>query len=142
MIAEEQKSIDKALRWTALAGKDLPRVVDLGVYRWLPIEGLTSETLQKILSINDRIAVARIANLDAQSRELILSFPADQMREFARRLNDRQLAAFADYERNLDAKRRQAPSARRRRRPLGHARSDGRRDSRGHFQQPRPARGA
>ncbi len=102
VIAEEQKSIDNALRWTALAGKDLPRVVDLGVYRWLPIEGLTSETLQKILSINDRIAVARIANLDAQSRELILSFPADQMREFARRLNDRQLAAFADYERNLD----------------------------------------
>ncbi len=102
VIAEEQKSIDKALRWTALAGKDLPRAVDLGVYRWLPLEGLTSETLQKILSINDRIAVARIANLDAQSRDLILSFPADQMREFARRLNDRQLAAFADYERNLE----------------------------------------
>jgi hypothetical protein len=102
VIAEEQKSIDKALRWTALAGKDLPRVVDLGVYRWLPVEGLTSSTLQKILSINDRIAVARIANLDAKSRDLILSFPADQMREFARRLNDRQLAAFADYERNLE----------------------------------------
>jgi hypothetical protein len=104
VIAEEQKSIDKALRWSALAGKDLPRVVDLGVYRWLPVEGLTTETLQKILSINDRIAVARIANLDAKSRELILSFPADQMREFARRLNDGQLAAFADYQRNLDAK--------------------------------------
>jgi hypothetical protein len=104
VIAQEEKSIEKALRWTALAGKDLPRVVDLGVYRWLPLEGLTAENLQKILSINDRIAVARIANLDAKARELILSFPADQMREFARRLNDRQLAAFADYQRNLDAK--------------------------------------
>jgi hypothetical protein len=102
VIAEEQKSIDKALRWTALAGKELPRVVDLGVYRWLPLEGLTAETLQKILSINDKIAVARIANLDAKSRDLILSFPTDQMREFARRLNDRQLGAFADYQRNLE----------------------------------------
>ena len=102
VIAEEQKSIDKALRWTALAGKDLPRVVDLGVYRWLPVDGLTSETLQKILSVNDRIAVARIANLDTQSRDFILSLPADQMRDLARRLNDRQLAAFADYERNLE----------------------------------------
>ncbi len=102
VIAEEQKSVDNALRWTALAGRDLPRVVDLGVYRWLPLEGLTAATLQKILSINDRIAVARIANLDPQARELILSLPADQMRDFARRLNDRQLAAFADFERNLE----------------------------------------
>ena len=102
VIAEEQKSIEKALRWTSIAGRDLPRVVDLGVYRWLPIEGLTSENLQKILSINDRIAVGRIANLDPQARDYILSLPGDQMRDFARRLNDRQLAAFADYERNLE----------------------------------------
>jgi hypothetical protein len=77
-------------------------VVDLGIYRWLPVEGLTSENLQKILSINDRIAVGRIANLDPQARDYILSLPGDQMRDFARRLNDRQLAAFADYERNLE----------------------------------------
>jgi len=102
VIAEEQKSIEKALRWTSVAGRELPRVVDLGIYRWLPVEGLTSENLQKILSINDRIAVGRIANLDPQARDYILSLPGDQMRDFARRLNDRQLAAFADYERNLD----------------------------------------
>lgn len=102
VIAEEQKSIEKALRWTSVAGRELPRVVDLGIYRWLPVEGLTSENLQKILSINDRIAVGRIANLEPQARDYILSLPGDQMREFARRLNDRQLAAFADYERNLE----------------------------------------
>ena len=102
VIAEEQKSIEKALRWTSIAGRDLPRVVDLGIYRWLPVEGLTSENLQKILSINDKIAVGRIANLDPQAREYILSLPGDQMRDFARRLNDKQLAAFADYERNLE----------------------------------------
>ena len=102
VIAEEQHSIEKALRWTSVAGRDLPRVVDLGVYRWLPVEGLTSENLQKILSINDRIAVARIANLDPKARDFVLSLPGDQMREFARRLNDGQLAAFADYERNLE----------------------------------------
>ena len=102
VIAQEQKSIEKALRWTSIAGRDLPRVVDLGIYRWLPVEGLTSENLQKILSINDKVAVTRIANLDPQARDFILSLPGDQMRELARRLNDRQLAAFADYERNLE----------------------------------------
>ena len=46
--------------------------------------------------------MGRITILDPQSRDYILSLPGDQMREFARRLNDRQLAAFADYERNLE----------------------------------------
>jgi hypothetical protein len=102
VIAGEQKSIEKALQWTSVAGRDLPRVVDLGLYRWLSPEGLTPENLQKILSLNDKIAVARIANLDPAARDLILNLPADQMRDFARRLNDRQLAAFADYERHLE----------------------------------------
>ena len=60
------------------------------------------ETLQKILSLNDKIAVARIANLEPKARDLILNLPASQMRDFARRLNDQQLAAFADYQRTLE----------------------------------------
>jgi hypothetical protein len=101
-IAENQKSIDKALHWVAVGGRDLPRIVDLGIYKWLSPDGLSQENLQKILSLNDKIAVARIANLSPEARELILNLPADQMRDFARRLNDRELAAFADYERHLE----------------------------------------
>lgn len=102
VIASEQKSLDKGLRWTAVAGKDLPRVVDLGIYRWLSPESLTQENLQKILSLNDKVAVSRIAALDPQSRDLILNLPTNQMRDLARRLSDQQLAAFADYQRRLD----------------------------------------
>jgi hypothetical protein len=107
-IATDEKSIAKALKWTEVAGQDLPRVVDLGVYRWLSPDGLSHEDLEKILSLNDKVAVARIANLDPEARVLILSLPADQMRDLARRLNDRQLSAFAEYERRLE------PSAARR----------------------------
>ena len=77
-------------------------MVDTGIYRWLPAEGLSHETLEKLLSLNDRIALGRIANLTPQERDLILNMPADQVRDFARRLSDRQLAAFADYERRLE----------------------------------------
>ncbi|MGA9766171.1 MAG: hypothetical protein WBQ49_16050 [Rhodomicrobium sp.] len=101
-IATERNSIGDALRWKAVAGQDLPRVVDTGIYRWLPAEGLSHETLEKLLSLNDRIALGRIANLTPQERDLILNMPADQVRDFARRLSDRQLAAFADYERRLE----------------------------------------
>lgn len=101
-IAAEQKSIDKALRWTELAGRELPRVVELGIFRWLSPEGLTPQTLQKLLGLNDKIAVNRIASLEPQSREYVLALPLEQLRDFARRLSDQQLAAFADYQRRLD----------------------------------------
>lgn len=101
-IAGEKKSIADALRWTAAAGQDLPRVVDAGIYRWLSPDGLSHETLEKLLSLNDRIALSRIANLTPDERDFVLNLPAGQMRDFARRLSDRQLAAFADYERRLE----------------------------------------
>ncbi|MGO8951815.1 MAG: hypothetical protein ACLPWS_02130 [Rhodomicrobium sp.] len=101
-IAADRKSIDEALRWSAVAGADLPRVVDLGIYRWLSPDALSHEKLEKILSLNDKIAVSRIADLDAQERELILNLPGDQMRDLARSLSGRQLAAFADYQLRLE----------------------------------------
>lgn len=101
-IAAEKKSIADALRWTAVAGQDLPRVVDTGIYRWLSPDGLSHETLEKLLSLNDRIALNRIASLSGEERDFILNLPGSQMRDFARRLSDRQLAAFADYERRLE----------------------------------------
>jgi hypothetical protein len=101
-IAADRKSIADALRWTAIAGRDLPRVAELGIYRWLSPETVTRENLEKLFSLNDRIALARIANLDPPERDLILSLPGDQMRDLARRLSDRQLAALAQYERGLE----------------------------------------
>ena len=101
-IAADRKSINDGLVWTAAAGQDLPRVVDTGIYRWLSPDGLSHETLEKLLAVNDRIALARIANLTTEERDFILSLPGGQMRDFARRLSDPQLAAFANYERRLE----------------------------------------
>ena len=101
-IATDRKSIDEALRWGAIARQDLPRVADLGIHRMLSPEGLTHEQLQKILAVPDRIAVERIAGLDPKARRLILDLPGDRMRSLARRLSERQLSAFADYEQRLE----------------------------------------
>ena len=101
-IAAERKSLADGLRWTAVAGQDLPRVVDTGIYRWLSPDGLSHETLGKLLAFDDRIALGRIAKLTPEQRELILSLPGGQMRDFARKMSDQQLAAFADYQRRLE----------------------------------------
>lgn len=100
-IAEERKSLKDGLRWTEVAGQDLPRVVELGLHRWLSPEGLSRETLVKLLAVNDRIALNRIATLEPGERDVMLSLSASQMHDFARKLSDRQLAAFAEYERRL-----------------------------------------
>ena len=101
-IAAERKSLADGLRWTEVAGQDLPRVVDTGIYRWLSPDGLSHETLGKLLAVDDRIALGRIAKLTPEQREMILSLPGGQMRDFARKLSDSQLAAFADYQRRLE----------------------------------------
>ena len=101
-IAAERKSLADGLRWTEVAGQDLPRVVDTGIYRWLSPDGLSHETLGKLLAVDDRIALGRIAKLTPEQREMILSLPGGQMRDFARKLSDTQLAAFADYQRRLE----------------------------------------
>jgi len=108
VIAQDRKSVEVALRWAETAGPDLPRVVDLGLYRMLPPDGLTRESLGKILALPDKAAVLHIATLTPQSREFVLSLPADQMRRIAHSLSEPQLAAFAEYELRLD------PSAARR----------------------------
>jgi hypothetical protein len=100
-IAAEEKSVEKALRWAAVAGHDLPRAVESGLYRWLSPEEVTPESLRKILSLNDKAAIARLAGLEPGARNVILSLPADLTQQFALRLNAQQLAAFADYQRNL-----------------------------------------
>jgi hypothetical protein len=100
-IAAEQKSVEKALKWTAAAGDSLPRAVELGLYRWLSPEEVTPENLRKILSLNDKGAVARLANLDPGARDVILDLPGDLTQRFVLRLNAPQLTAFADYKRNL-----------------------------------------
>jgi hypothetical protein len=101
-IAAERKSLADGLRWTEVAGQDLPRVVDTGVFRWLSPEGLSHETLGKLLAVDDRIALGRIAKLTPEQREMILGLPGGQMRDLARKLSDTQLAAFADYQRRLE----------------------------------------
>ena len=108
VIAQDRKSVEVALRWAEAAGPDLPRVVDLGLYRMLPPDGLTRESLGKILALPDKAAVLHIATLTPPSREFVLSLPADQMRRIAHSLSEPQLAAFAEYELRLD------PSAARR----------------------------
>jgi hypothetical protein len=101
-IATDTHSLDIALKWTELADDDLGRVADLGLYRTISPDQIGKDQLQKLLAVPDRGAIERIAALDSGSRDAILSLPQAQIREFARRLNEHELAAFANLRKKLD----------------------------------------
>jgi hypothetical protein len=54
------------------------------------------------MRVPDRGAVEKIAQLDAGARDAILSLPQAQIRDFARRLSDRELTAFAELRKQLE----------------------------------------
>jgi hypothetical protein len=76
--------------------------VDLGLFRWLTPDAVSKDNLQKILSLNDTAALSRLAQLQPEVREFILNLPLDRLRDLSRRLTDKELTAFADYQRRLE----------------------------------------
>lgn len=100
-IAADRKSIDVALKWTALAGRDLDNAVKYDLPKFISPDELTKEQLQKLLALDDRVAIGRLANLDASAREQLLTLSTQQVREIASRLTVSELQAFSNYQRQL-----------------------------------------
>jgi hypothetical protein len=96
-IAVDVKSLDTALAWARLAKRRLQRVVDLGLARIMSPSEINEEQLGRLLDIDDRNAAIRVAGLERGARDAILSLPAQNGRELARRLTQDQLTALAVY---------------------------------------------
>ncbi|MDZ4790398.1 MAG: hypothetical protein SGJ17_04200 [Hyphomicrobiales bacterium] len=100
-IAEEQKSIDAALKWNQLTGGKLDLVARFGLHKLMAPDAVSKEQLQKLLSLDDKLVITRIAGIEAAARDLLLGLPATQLREIGRRLTESELTAFSDYQRFL-----------------------------------------
>jgi hypothetical protein len=96
-IAVDLKSLDTALAWARLAKRRLQRVVDLGLARIISPNDITEEQLNRLLDIDDRNAAIRVAGLERAARDAILSLPAQNGQDLARRLTQDQLTALAVY---------------------------------------------
>src|SRR5581483_8072649 len=69
--------------------------------KFISPDELTKEQLQKLLALDDRVAIGRLANLDASAREQLLTLSTQQVREIASRLTVSELQAFSNYQRQL-----------------------------------------
>ncbi len=101
-IAREARSLETALKWSAVAGGSLPKVVELEIHRRATPESFTKPGLQRILGLDDRLATVRLAALAPATRDALLELDAAALVKLARALDEPQLESLARYLTALD----------------------------------------
>jgi hypothetical protein len=96
-IARETRSIDQALQWSALAGNDLPKVVELSLYRRTTPDQLTRASLQRLLALDDQLAIVRLAAVDRSARDTLFELDDADLKKLARNLAEDELSSLSRY---------------------------------------------
>ncbi len=96
-IARDLKSIQAGLDWTVLAGDQLPKVVDYELHRRINPKDLTRTSLDRILALNDRSAILKIASIPPDARDTLFTLGAGDLDNLLRSLSEDELKALAGY---------------------------------------------
>lgn len=106
-IARQTRSIGKGFAWTALAGDQLPKVVELDLYRRTEPDRLTKTSLTRVLALDDRLASVRLVSIEPDAREALLELKDDELKSLARSLTEAELSTLSRYLTGLDKEPRE-----------------------------------
>jgi hypothetical protein len=101
-IAREARSLEAALKWAAVAGESLPKVVDLEIHRRGAPEAFTKAGLQRLIALEDRLAVTRLASLQPTARQSLFELDGASLVRLARNLDEPQLESLSRYMTGLE----------------------------------------
>jgi hypothetical protein len=96
-VARETRSVDAALKWSALAGDQLPKVVELGLHRRTSPDTLTKGALQRMLALDDQLAILRLVGIDRNARDTLFELNDRELKSLARSLTEPELATLSGY---------------------------------------------
>ena len=96
-IIESTQSIDTALAWSALAGDRLDEVVAFELYKHMTPSQLTRPLLERLLALDNRAAIEKLALLDAGAIESLLNVSTSNLTALALQLAPAALKTVADY---------------------------------------------
>jgi hypothetical protein len=96
-IARETRSIDAALKWAVLAGDQLPKVVELSLYRRTSPDALTKASLNRIIGLDDRLAIQRLTAVDPAARDTLFELDDKDLKSLAHSLTESELATLSGY---------------------------------------------
>jgi len=101
-IAREARSLETALQWSAVAGDSLPKVVEYEVHRRAKPDAFTKASLQRLLGLEDRLAITRLASLTPAARTPLFELETAELKSLARVLDETQLDTLSRYLTSLD----------------------------------------
>jgi hypothetical protein len=96
-IARETQSLETALKWEAIAGDGLPKVVDYELHRRTKPEAFTKASLQRLIGLDDRLAITRLAALTPEARVPLFEIETGELKMLGRALDEGQLDSLARY---------------------------------------------
>ena len=106
-IARDTKSVADGLDWSALAGDRLDQVTEYELHRRTSPKQLTRAGLDRILALNDRSAIVRIASVPAAARDTLFSVSNADLATIVRNLSADELTSLAGYLSGLQTAPRQ-----------------------------------
>lgn len=101
-IARDQRSLEIAFKWTALAGDSIDKLVEYELHRRNRPDELDRASLTRILALDDRLATGRLAGLKSSERLPLLELKDAELRRLARALAEPELASLSRYMTVLD----------------------------------------
>jgi nitrogen regulatory protein PII-like uncharacterized protein len=101
-IAREDRSLETALKWEAIAGANLPKVVEYEIYRRAKPGSFTKASLNRLLGLQDKLAITRLAALSPAARVPLFELDTSELRALARSLSDSELDSLSRYLTGLD----------------------------------------
>jgi len=96
-IARETRSVDAGIKWAALAGDSLPKVVELSLYRRTQPDQLSRASLQRLLALEDQLAIVRLASIDRAARDTLFELNDSDLKNLARSLTEDELSSLSRY---------------------------------------------
>lgn len=96
-IAREQRSVEIALQWSALAGDALPKIVEYEIHRRATPEGFSKAALTRILGLNDRLAITRLSGIKAAARDVLFDLDDVELKGLGRGLTEPELETLSSY---------------------------------------------
>jgi hypothetical protein len=96
-IARETRSVEAAIQWHAVSGDALDKVVAYDIYRRGDPAAFTRTSLKRVLALDDRLAISRVAHLSAPARERLFELETEKVKQLARNLTASELATLASY---------------------------------------------
>lgn len=101
-IARDVHLLAAAFAWNDLAGPLLPKVIAFDLHRQLQPGQLNATTLKRLVAMDERLPIQRLAGLTAPARGALFELSDQELQVLARALPGNELEALAAYLTGLD----------------------------------------